>query len=147
MERGRDKGRRKGRKGDGKVKGRGRKKGERKGKAEGEGRGEWKVKWGRKRWKKKGKGKERGRWKEDSLRKVGSTDEHTGRSGDFMLCLMLCIPLDRQLVYCTLTAVMRYSAKMAAPKHPQRPKGERRSGHAQMVALECPAPFLYYLAI
>jgi len=53
----------------------------------------------------KGKGKEKGkekgrekgtgkaRWKEDSLRKVRCTHGH---SGDFILCPMLCIALDRQ---------------------------------------------------
>jgi len=51
--------------------------------------------------KRKGKEKGKGRWKEDSLRKVGRTHAHThariqGHSGDFMLCPMLCIALDRQ---------------------------------------------------
>ena len=39
------------------------------------------------------KAKGKGRWKEDSLRKVGRTHGH---SGDFILCPMLCIALDRQ---------------------------------------------------
>ena len=61
-----------------------RKNGEGKGKGEKKGKGEW-----------KGKGK--GRWKEESLRKVGRTDGQThGHSGDFILCLTLCIALDRQ---------------------------------------------------
>ena len=41
----------------------------------------------------KGKGKGKRRWKEDSLRDVGCTDGH---KGDFILCPMLCIALDRQ---------------------------------------------------
>jgi len=72
-----------------------------------------KVKKGEGRWEKKGKGKVRGRgkrrgrrrgrgkrrWKEDSLRKVRRTDGRThGHSGDFILCPMLCIALDRQQV-------------------------------------------------
>jgi len=48
-----------------------------------------------------GNGKGRGRWKEDSSRKVRCTDVRTdarthGHSGDFILCPMLCIALDRQ---------------------------------------------------
>jgi len=45
--------------------------------------------------KKKGKemGKGKRRWKEDSLRNVGRTDGH---SGDFILCPMHSIALDRQ---------------------------------------------------
>jgi len=35
----------------------------------------------------------KGRWKLDSLRNVGRTDGH---KGDFILCPMLCIALDRQ---------------------------------------------------
>ena len=35
-------------------------------------------------------GKGKGRWKEDSVRNVGRTDEH---KGDFILCPMLCIAL------------------------------------------------------
>jgi len=65
-----------------------------KGKGEGEGEGE-----GEEERKGKGKGKEKGkgRWKEDSLRKVGRTHGRThGHSGDFILCPMLCIALDRQ---------------------------------------------------
>jgi len=40
-------------------------------------------------------GKGKGRWKEESLRKVGRMH---GQSGDFILCPMLCIALDRQLI-------------------------------------------------
>ena len=47
----------------------------------------------RRRRKRSGKDKEGGRWKEESLRKLGRTDGH---SGDFILCPMLCIALDRQ---------------------------------------------------
>jgi len=45
----------------------------------------------------KGKRKEKERWKKDSLRNVGRTDARThGHSGDFILCPMLCIALDKQ---------------------------------------------------
>jgi len=71
-----------------KVKG----KGKEDGKGEGEREGE-----GKRKGKGKGKGKER--WKEDSLRKVGRMHARThGHSGDFILCPMLCIALDRQLL-------------------------------------------------
>jgi len=43
------------------------------------------------------KGKKKERWKEDSLRNVGRTDARThGHNGDFILCPMLCIALNKQ---------------------------------------------------
>jgi len=63
-----------------------------------EGKGEEKGK-GRK-GKEEGEGRGEGKGKEDSLRKVGQTDGRThGHSGDFILCPMLCIALDRQLQF------------------------------------------------
>jgi len=64
-------------------------------------KGEGKLGRGKVKEKGKSKGKEigkgKGRWKKESLRKVGRTDERTdGHSGDFILCPMLCIALDRQ---------------------------------------------------
>ena len=63
-------------------------------KEKGKGKGKGKEK-GNEQGKGKGKGKGRERWKEESLRKVGCTDSH---SGDFILCPVLCIPLDRQIL-------------------------------------------------
>ena len=78
-----------------------------------EGEGKWKGKGkggrgkgkGKRKEKEQGKGKGKGRWKEDSLRKVGRTYGRTharthGQSGDFILCPMLCITLDRQKRVC-----------------------------------------------
>jgi len=43
------------------------------------------------------RGKGKGRWKEDSLRNVGLMDARThGHKGDFILCPMQCIALNRQ---------------------------------------------------
>jgi len=61
----------------------------------GKGKGKEKRR-GRIKARRKGKGKERRRWKEESSRKVGRTDAH---SGDFILCPMLCIALGRQKTF------------------------------------------------
>jgi len=64
----------------------------------GKGKGEEKRKK-KEKGKEKGKRKENGKakWKEDSLRNIGRTDAQThGHKGDFILCPMLCIALDRQ---------------------------------------------------
>jgi len=94
-------------KGNGKGKGKKKEKGEEE-RARKSGRGR---KWGwrrlKKRGRKMGKGKGKGRWNEDSLRKVrrtqGRTDARThGHSGDFILCPMLYIALDRQKTETTI---------------------------------------------
>jgi len=75
-----------------KGKGRGKENGEEeKGKRRGKEKSKGKEK-GKEKGKVKGKGK--GRWTEVSLRNVGRTDART--SGDFTLCPMLSIALDRQ---------------------------------------------------
>jgi len=66
--------------------------------------------------KRKEKGK--GRWKEDSLINVGRTDGRThGHSGDFILCPMLCIALDRQKAYFTFNQLQVYQKYTASIIH------------------------------
>jgi len=49
---------------------------------------------GKEKGKEKGKGK--GVWKEDNFLKSKTHARTHGHSGDFILCLMLCIALNRQ---------------------------------------------------